>query len=168
MAADFAPIIDGTLASCDRLFEILQAYLSSINIAQASRVLFVADGATWIWRRIPKLIKTLQLQDEQVQQLIDFWHAVEYLGKIADSKNLTGSKRKHWVMIQKKRLLRGEIGSVVIELKAFLSGRRTKSQTTWLNYFMTHGLTHRRMDYSTSRSHHLPIGSGAWRARFAV
>ncbi|MEZ6058466.1 MAG: hypothetical protein R3C01_17330 [Planctomycetaceae bacterium] len=53
MAADFAPIIDGTLASCDRLFEILQAYLSSINIAQASRVLFVADGATWIWRRIP-------------------------------------------------------------------------------------------------------------------
>ncbi|MEZ6056090.1 MAG: hypothetical protein R3C01_05230 [Planctomycetaceae bacterium] len=95
MAADFAPIIDGTLASCDRLFEILQAYLSSINIAQASRVLFVADGATWIWRRIPKLIKTLQLQDEQVQQLIDFWHAVEYLGKIADSKNLTGSKRKH-------------------------------------------------------------------------
>ncbi|MEZ6056089.1 MAG: hypothetical protein R3C01_05225 [Planctomycetaceae bacterium] len=62
-------------------------------------------------------------------------------------------------MIQKKRLLRGEIGSVVIELKAFLSGRRTKSQTTWLNYFMTHGLTHRRMDYSTSRSHHLPIGS---------
>ena len=148
-------------ASCDRLFEMLQAYLISINIAEASRVLFVADGAAWIWRRIPKLIRALQLQEEQVQQLIDFWHAVEYLGKIAESRKLTGSKRKHWVTIQKKRLLRGEIGSVVIELKNFLSARRTRAQTTWLNYFITHGLTYRRMDYSTSRSHHLPIGSGA-------
>ena len=36
-----------------------------------------------------------------------------------------------------------------------------KDQTTWLNYFVNHGLTHRRMNYSESVSHHLPIGSGA-------
>jgi hypothetical protein len=161
MADDFAPIIDGTLASCDRLLEMLQAYLVSLKITQAARVLFVADGAAWIWKRIPKLIRSLKLKDNQVQQLIDFWHAVEYLGKIADSKKLTGTKRKHWLTIQKKRLLRGEIGSVVIELESLLTHRRTQAQTTWLNYFRTHGLTHRRMDYSTSRSHHLPIGSGA-------
>ncbi|MEI7701090.1 MAG: hypothetical protein WCK86_14925, partial [Planctomycetia bacterium] len=83
MADDFAPIIDGTLASCDRLFAMLQAYLVSIRITDASRVLFVADGASWIWRRIPKLISALELKPEQVQELIDFWHAVEYLGKIA-------------------------------------------------------------------------------------
>lgn len=161
MADDFSPIIDGTLASCDRLLEMLQAYLISLGITAASRVLFVADGATWIWKRIPKLIRAVGLKADQVQQLIDFWHAVEYLGKIADSKKLTGSKRKHWLTTQKKRLLRGEIGAVVIALKALLSGRRSKAQTTWLNYFITHGLTHRRMDYSTSRNHHLPIGSGA-------
>lgn len=45
MADDFAPIIDGTMASCDRLFEMLQAYLVSIGITDASRVLFAADGA---------------------------------------------------------------------------------------------------------------------------
>jgi len=161
MADDFAPIIDGTLASCDRLIEMLQAYLISLGITQASRVLFIADGATWIWKRIPKLIRAVGLKADQVQQLIDFWHAVEYLGKIADSKKLTGAKRKHWLTTQKKRLLRGEIGSVVIELKALLSGRRSTTQTTWLNYFITHGLTHRRMDYSTSRDHGMPIGSGA-------
>jgi hypothetical protein len=161
MADDFAPIIDGTMASCDRLFEMLQAYLVSIGITDASRVLFVADGAAWIWRRTGKLIRALGLQAEQVQELIDFWHAVEYLGKLADSMKLAGSKRKHWVTIQKKRLLRGEIGSVVDELEALLSRRRTKAQTTWLNYFRTHGLTHRRMDYAASRSHHMPIGSGA-------
>ena len=161
MADDFAPIIDGTLASCDRLFEMLQAYLVSLRITEASRVLFVADGAAWIWRRIPKLIAALELKAEQVQELIDFWHAVEYLGKIADSKKLNGAKRKHWLTIQKRRLLHGEIGSVVIELETLLTGRRTKDQNTWLNYFRTHGLIHRRMDYSTSRRHQMPIGSGA-------
>lgn len=161
MADDFAPIIDGTLASCDRLFEMLQAYLISLKIVDATRILFVADGAAWIWRRIPKLIRTLQLQPGQVQQLIDFWHAVEYLGKLADSASLKGPERKRWLTTQKKRLLRGEIGSVMMELRSLLSGRRTKQQTTWLNYFVTHGLKHRRMDYSTSRSHSMPIGSGA-------
>ena len=130
-------------------------------MTQASHVLFVADGAAWIWKRIPKLIRALGLKCEQVQQLIDFWHAVEYLGKIADSKSLQGSRRKQWLTTQKKRLLRGEIGSVVIELETLLSGRRTKEQTTWLKYFVTHGITHRRMDYSASRSRQMPIGSGA-------
>lgn len=161
MANDFAPIIDGTLASCDHLFAMLQAYLVSIKITEASRVLFVADGAAWIWRRIPKLIAALDLKAEQVQELIDFWHAVEYLGKIADSKRLQGAKRKHWLTIQKRRLLNGEIGSVVIELETLLKGRKSKNQTTWLNYFRTHGLNHRRMDYAASRSQQLPIGSGA-------
>jgi len=68
---------------------MLQAYLVSIGITAASRVLFVADGAAWISRRIPKLIRALGLQAEQVR------------------------------------------------------------------------LTHRRMDYATSRNHQMPIGSGA-------
>jgi hypothetical protein len=103
----------------------------------------------------------LELKAEQVQELIDFWHAVEYLGKIADSKKMQGAKRKHWLTIQKRRLLNGEIGSVVIELETLLKGRKSKNQRTWLNYFRTHGLNHRRMDYAASRSQQLPIGSGA-------
>ena len=124
-------------------------------------MLFVADGATWIWRRVPGLIKALGLKDGTVQQLIDFWHAVEYLGKLADSARLTGSIKSRWLTTQKKRLLRGEIGAVVDELKTLVGPRPTKNQRTWLNYFVTHGLTHRRMDYSTSRGKNMPIGSGA-------
>jgi hypothetical protein len=161
MADDFPPIIDGTLASCDRLFEMLQAFLVSLEVTTATRILFVADGAAWIWRRVPKLIRALGLQADQVQELIDFWHAVEYLGKIAESVKLTGSKRKHWLTTQKKRLIRGEIGAVVDELKACLPRRRKRDQRTWLNYFCTHGLKHRRMAYAAARSSQLPIGSGA-------
>jgi len=93
--------------------------------------------------------------------LIDFWHAVEYLGKIAESVNLTGSKRKHWLTTQKKRLLRGEVGAVVDEIKACLPRRRKRAQRTWLNYFCTHGLKHCRINYAAARSSQLPIGSGA-------
>jgi len=161
MADDFPPVIDGTLGSCDQLFALLLAYLRGLNLTAAARILFVADGAAWIWRRIPQLVKSLGLKDDQVQQLIDFWHAMEYLGKIAESKSLNGVQKTHWLKIQKKRLLRGEIGTVVEEIKTLLGARKTKDQTTWLNYFVTHGLTHRRMDYSRSRASHMPIGSGA-------
>ena len=161
MADDFPPIIDGTLASCDRLFAMLQAFLVSLGVTSASRILFVADGAAWIWRRIPKLIRALGLKADQVQELIDFWHAVEYLGKIAESVSLTGAKRRRWLTTQKKRLLRGEIGAVVNEIEACLPRRRKREQKTWLNYFRTHGLKDRRMDYAAARGAQMPIGSGA-------
>jgi hypothetical protein len=161
MADDFPPVIDGTLGSCDQLFALLLAYLRGFNLTEAARVLFVADGAAWIWRRVPKLVKSLALRDDQVQQLIDFWHAVEYLGKIAESKSLRGIPKSRWVKVQKKRLWRGEIGTVVEEIKTRIGSKPTKEQKTWLNYFITHGLTHRRMDYSRSRTHQTPIGSGA-------
>jgi hypothetical protein len=160
-ADDFPPIIDGSLGSCDELFALLQAHLRGLGLGDAACVLFVADGATWIWRRVPKLIKTLGLKDEQVQQLIDFWHAVEYLGKLADSRRLTGTAKSHWLTTQKKRLLRGEIGAVVDELRTLIGPRPTKNQRTWLNYFITNGLTHRRLDYGHSRARQMPIGSGA-------
>jgi hypothetical protein len=161
MADDFPPVIDGTMGSCDQLFALLLAYLRGLNLTEAARVLFVADGATWIWRRIPKLLKSLGLQEDKVQQLIDFWHAMEYLGKIADSKSLKGPRKTHWLKIQKKRLWRGEIGTVVEQIEMLIGSRPTKEQKTWLNYFVNHGLTHRRMDYSRSRAHQMPIGSGA-------
>lgn len=161
MASDFAPVIDGTMGSCDQLFALLLAYLRGLDLTEAARILFVADGATWIWRRIPKLIKSLGLLEEKVQQLIDFWHAMEYLGKIAESKSLTGSRKSRWLTTQKKRLWRGEIGAVVDEIRSLLGSHRTKDQKTWLNYFITNGLTNRRMDYSHARDHQLPIGSGA-------
>lgn len=161
MADDFPPVIDGTLGSCDQLFALLLAYLRGLNLTEAARVLFVADGAAWIWRRVPKLVKSLGLKDGQVQQLIDFWHAVEYLGKIAESKSLTGARKSRWVKTQKNRLRRGEIGTVVEEIKTLIGSRPAKAQKTWLNYFITHGITNRRMDYSKSHTHHMPVGSGA-------
>jgi hypothetical protein len=161
LAKDFPPVIDGSLGSCDQFFAMMACCLKGLSIAKADRVLFVADGAAWIWKREPGLLKSLGLKDDQVRQLIDFWHVVEYRGKLADSKKRKGKEKKRWMTTQKNRLLRGEIGSVVDALKMLLGDRKTKDQNRWLNYFITHGIEHCRMDYSVSRSHHMPIGSGA-------
>ena len=72
---------------------LLLPYLKRLQVKHATKVLFVADGAAWIWRRVPSLIKSLGQAPDQVQQRIDFWHAVEYLGKIADSSKLRGRRR---------------------------------------------------------------------------
>jgi hypothetical protein len=47
----FLPLIDGILQGPDALFELLYNYLRILNIGEADLVLFVADGARWIWDR---------------------------------------------------------------------------------------------------------------------
>ena len=50
---------------------------------------------------------------------------------------------------------------MVDTVETLLGPRDTKDQKRWLNYFVKNGLKNRRMDYSLSRTHHMPIGSGA-------
>ncbi|WP_321415245.1 hypothetical protein [uncultured Desulfobacter sp.] len=73
----FAPFIDGCFNGPDGLFLLLKGYLKSLCIQKADKVLFIADGAHWIWNRVPGLIKALGLNPESVHELFDFYHAVE-------------------------------------------------------------------------------------------
>ena len=50
---------------------------------------------------------------------------------------------------------------MVDTVETLLGPRDTKDQKRWLNYFVKNGLKNGRMDYSLSRTHHMPIGSGA-------
>ena len=52
-------------------------------IPAADTILFVADGARWISNRVGALVRRLEIKPEQVNELVDFYHAVEHLGKIA-------------------------------------------------------------------------------------
>ena len=67
----FAPLIDDHLQGPEALFRLLQAYLQSLEIHHADHVLFIADGAHWIWGRIPKLVATLGLDPQRVHQLTE-------------------------------------------------------------------------------------------------
>src|SRR5262250_3688016 len=80
-ASSFAPVIDATLQGPEAVFALLRTSLQRLEITQADQVLFIADGAPWIWKRVPLLIHALGLAAAQVHALLDFYHAVHHLGQ---------------------------------------------------------------------------------------
>src|SRR5208337_1008383 len=83
MDREFLAVIDGTLGGPDAIFKLMEFYLRELKIATADKILFVADGARWIWNRVGALLRRLGVKPDQVNELVDFYHAVEHLGKIA-------------------------------------------------------------------------------------
>ena len=75
----WAPIIDGTLRGPEAVFALLLSYARQIGLNAADKVLFIADGAPWIWRRLQRLIAALGLSPTQVLGLIDFYTALREL-----------------------------------------------------------------------------------------
>lgn len=163
MDRSWTPIIDGLLKdhgrAPDAIFELIRYYLSSLEIEQADKVMFVADGARWIWRRAGSLLSSLGLRDEQVIELVDFYHAVEHLSQVADlRRGWTKKQRRQWIRKQRKRLLKGQIDQVVTDVDKLCQGRMSKKLRTERDYFHSNA---KRMNYQQVKSEKLPLGSGA-------
>ena len=159
MERSFMPIMDAILRGPDALFELLRSYLGQLGIGEADRVLFVADGARWIWNRIAGLVQGLGLKAEQVEELIDFYHAVEHLGKVAGlRKSWTARQRKLWVRKHRRLLRQGRVGEVIDAVKEICRGRNSGGIRTERDYFVRNIA---RMAYDRVRALKLPIGSGS-------
>ena len=155
----FAPLIDGVLNGPDALFALLACYLQELEIQVADQLLFISDGATWIWNRIPALLETLGTGSQKVHFLIDFFHAVEHLGRVAAlRKDWSVRVRKRWFNRQRKHLHQGQVDSVIDAIRSLCRGRNSRTIRTQLNYFVKHR-TH--MAYDRIAQLNLPIGSGA-------
>ncbi|MBW1759811.1 MAG: hypothetical protein JRI88_05775 [Deltaproteobacteria bacterium] len=155
----FNPFIDGGFNGPDGLFQLLKGYLESLSIQQADKVLFVADGAHWIWNRVPGLIRSLDLNPDHVYELLDFYHAVEHLGKVVGlRKSWSAKERKSWIAKQRRLLLKGESAAVVQAVQTLCRGRNSKAIRTERDYFVRN---EQRLAFPTVKALNLPIGSGA-------
>src|SRR5215470_11919557 len=157
--ATFVPVMDATLKGPDAVFALLRTYLQRLEITQADHVLFIADGAPWIWNRVPLLVQALGLAAEQVYELLDFYHAVQHLGQVAAlRKDWSAKARTRWRTQQRHLLLRGEVEQVIAAVQGLCRGRNSQAIRTQRNYFIGH---QGRMAYATLLAMKLPIGSGA-------
>ncbi len=157
--AEYAPIIDGTLKGPQHTFQMILAYLQQLDIQEDDQILFIADGARWIWKRVPALFKALKLKAEQCWQLIDFFHASQHINVVAKlRKNMKPKQRQAWVTKQCKQLKEGNVDMVIDEIQKYCRGRNSKSIGTELNYFKKN---RQRMRYAKVATLHMPIGSGA-------
>jgi hypothetical protein len=157
----FTPVLDGTLKGPDAVFGLIEQYLSQLGIDEATKVLFIADGATWIWKRVGAMFKRLGLKPEQCMELVDFYHVVEHLHTLAGlkKKNWSKKQKRGWVTRQTNRLKRGEVEAFTEAVRKFSKGQRSKDWRRERDYLLRNAKAG-RLDYGLAREQQLPIGSG--------
>ena len=97
---------DGCFCGPDGVFRLLKGYLKALHIQKTDKILFVADGAHWIWNRVAGLVRALGVCPDSVYELVDFYHAVEHLGTVAGLRKSWSSKqRKSWISKQRRLLM---------------------------------------------------------------
>jgi len=156
---DIMPFIDGTMKGPDAIFMMLRYYLSRLGISKADTLLIVADGARWIWNRTADLITDLGIEVEKVFELVDFYHAVEHLAKVASlCKSWKSNERKYWIVRQRKFLKKGKTEQVINAIQSLCRGRNSAKMRRERNYFIHNKY---RMNYAGIGQMKLPLGSGA-------
>jgi hypothetical protein len=123
--------------------------------AEKARIVFLADGANWIWDRVP------DLANEQCVLILDFYHATEHLSAVC--KELYGEQTdQYWQHFTpwRKAFLDGKVEEVIAELKRIRGkyrGQKRHSLQGEINYFEEYK---DKMRYDQYKAMKLPIGSG--------
>ena len=139
----------------------MESYLRELKITTADRVLFVADGARWIWNRVGPLLRRLGVKPDRIDEWVDFYHAVEHLGTIAGlQRRWSASERPVWIRRQRRRLLKGRVDEVVAAIEPLCGRHASQAMKRERNYFRRNA-GKGRMDYARIAGLKLPIGSGA-------
>ena len=152
---------DGTFAHYETLLKLLEMHLVRLGISQCRSVLFIADGARWMWKHIPPLLQRLGVEPSRINQLIDFYHAVEHLQAFSQLCDLTKTASERWVKKSRSLLKRGHFRALLSRMNTLLKAAKGDQQaqmTKELEYFSAHP---ERFEYKRVAAMNLPIGSGS-------
>lgn len=121
----------------------------------------IADGAHENWNYVSKYTD---------QQILDFYHAAEYLTKVADSVFSTSLKEKtNWLDDRCHQLKHtsGAAKDILKEMESFKERELTKQQLKPIDAAITYfqnNIRDKRMDYAEHVAVNHPIGSGVTEA----
>lgn len=157
------PLIDGTLLGPDHLAELVAFHLYRLGVAEAETVVFVADGARWIWDRLDWIERRAGLDRTKRFRVLDFCHAAHHISLALSHLGYTPAARRQRYVALRGLLHRGRYDEVVSQLT-----RRAKQQglneqhAVWteIRYLESHGQAG-HLRYATFRRLGLPCGSGA-------
>jgi len=154
----FTPIYDATMQDKDYIFSLIKSYLQSLESKKLSRIVFVGDGAPWIWRRAEKLFNDY-FQEKPTYQILDYTHGKQALNEILSLLPKKCQKREKLFDLFKQRLWEGDIEGIGEMIKInFIGQGRKKAFKKWENYFLKNK---DRMQYSQFKTMGLPQGSGS-------
>jgi len=118
----------------------------------SQEVVFVCDGAQWIWKLVDHYFP-------QAIQIVDWYHASEYLPPVAEAAFGSDTPGYHdWLEQARTQLWEGQIDDLLHDLRVLSakSGAAQPAQTA-ITYFTNH---QHRMDYARFRKQGYFIGSG--------
>lgn len=118
----------------------------------AEEVVFVCDGAAWIWRLVEELFP-------RATQIVDWYHAAEYLPPIAHAAFGDTPAGQEWLDKQRQALWDGQIEQLIAACLAAADqfAKAEKPALAAATYFENN---HKRMDYARLRQAGYQIGSG--------
>jgi len=144
-----------TRGGVDGLREQLFAEAQRHGLAQAAKVLVVADGAVWIWNLAGDRFA-------QAQQRLDYYHASQHLWAVAHALHPDDeAAARAWIKPLLKKLKQGRAASLLNDLQTLTKRLRKKKRQavqSELNYLENH---RERMDCGAARHAGEPLGSGA-------
>jgi hypothetical protein len=144
-----------TRGGVDELREQLFAEAQRHGLAEAEKVLVIADGALWIWNLTGDRFG-------QAQQRLDYYHASQHLWAVAQALHPENeAAARVWIKPLLKKLKQGRAVSLLNDLQALVKRLRHKQRQavqSELNYLASH---RERMDYGAARRAGEPQGSGA-------
>lgn len=155
-----AALYEVTLADADGVFEQLAGLLRLLGAYAAEQVVFVLDGAKWMWRRLDALIAAAEIPSKRVVKVLDFYHATESIQKALQAcKSLSAAQRQAEFGRLKGLLLESEDGveQMLKALRSYARGRRSEAIKAEIAYLKPHT---EHMRYATLRARNQPLGSG--------
>ena len=78
------PLYDVLLGNAQATFALVLGYLRLLGAAQAQVIVFIADGAPWIWERTHWLRLQAGIPADKWVEVIDFYHASQHLHATLD------------------------------------------------------------------------------------
>lgn len=125
------------------------------GLAQAQRILVIADGAVWIWNLVEDRFG-------QALQRLDLFHANSYLWAVANELHGKGSAQaRAWVKPLLRQLRDDQVQNVITQLqdlKPRLQAAAAKAADGAIAYYKNN---QSRMKYKEGLQRNEPVGSGA-------
>jgi len=138
----------GHVGKHDEFLEKLSYYTDQYD----KRLVFVCDGATWIWNWVvanyPKAV-----------QILDYYHAIQHLSQFAVLFFKKEQTKSDWIEKQKKLLWESKVEQVIenIEKLSTHSQKTKEEQRKLINYYTKNS---ERMRYGEFKKKGYLIGSG--------
>ena len=118
---------------------------------RAQELIFVCDGARWIWRLVEENFP-------QAIQILDWYHAVEYLTPVAQAFFQEEDKQTEWLTTMKEHLWFSRTQAVIESCLALADQANVSDPATKAATYFQNNLA--RMDYAAFRAQGYFIGSG--------